>query len=90
MMTCFESIAPNECAISHSMMMTDVLRLLLCTWLAKWAERPPKSLDDRSTSCYTNLNYYIPILSIYICRQCGDSFDILNITSPFNVEHNLM
>jgi len=28
--------------MSVMMMMIDVLRPLLCTWWAKWAERPPK------------------------------------------------
>ena len=37
-------------------MMIDVLRTLLCTWEAKWAERPPKVMK-RSKKNETTFRY---------------------------------
>jgi len=36
------NMSKNGIRFYKMMMMIDVLRPLLCTWLAKWAEQPPK------------------------------------------------
>jgi len=39
------------------MMMFDVLRPPLCTWYAKWAERPPKVMERKKAKDETIFRY---------------------------------